>query len=454
MADSIATASFPFTAERSRKLHAEAIKYLPGGTSRLVHDIRPHPLYVREGHGCYVVDVDGNRRLDFFNNASSLVHGHAHPEIVRAVVERVKKGSAFSLPSEEQVELAQILTERISSLEQVRFTNSGSEAVMFAVKAARAYTGRHKIAKFEGLYHGSYDWVEVSLDSDRSNMGSLERPASVPYNPGLPPGVLSDVVVLPFNDAQGTLKLIEAHKDELAAVLFDVMPNQIGLIQADPLFLASLREVTLRNGILLICDEVINFRLAYGGAQAFAGVDADLTTLGKIIGGGFPVGAVGGAGTIMEVFDASKGRAKVPHAGTFNANPVTLVAGVVSLRLLTAAEIARLNGLGELMRISLQEVFDKSGVPAHVTGAGSLFRIHMTAERFHEYRGWREHVAANKDAKRRQQQLYVDLLARGILLNPSMMGSISTPMTDRDVLVFVDAVNDAITSPAFAAALS
>ncbi len=436
--------SQPFLAQRSHELHQEALKYLPGGTSRAVQDTKPHPLYARNGSGSVITDVDGNRRLDFYSNATSLIHGHAHPVITRAVIDRVSKGAVFSLASEEQIELARMIGERVASVEQVRFMNSGSEAVLLAMRVMRALTGRHKIARFEGAYHGNADWAEVSLTPDPSNWGSADAPASVAYTAGLPPGVLSDVVVLPFNDPARTDTLLERHQHELAGVLIDVIPAYFGLVPAQPGWLAHLREVTSRLGLLLVSDEVVSFRLGYGGAQADFGFAADLTIFGKIIGGGFPVGAVGGPSALMHVFDASKGRAIVPHAGTFNANPVTMTAGISSLSLLTREEFTRLNRLGAVLRERLTAAFEAAGVPAHVKGAGSLFRIHMTDARFADYRGYWHAVQGNAEVKKRQHDLYIGLLGRGVLLSPSGLGALSTPMTEREVDTFVDAVQDTI----------
>lgn len=432
------------TSTRSLELHSKALQFLPGGTSRLVHEVRPHPTYVSHGNGCSVVDVDGNERIDFFGNASSMIHGYAHPRITDAVIERVRKGTAFALPSEVQITLAEMISSRIASVEQVRFTNSGSEAVLFAVKAVRAFTGRPKIAKFEGLYHGCYDWVEVSLDPGEDDMGPVDSPRSVAYARGLPADVLTDVIVLPFNDLERTEALLRRHRNELAGVLVDVMPNQIGLVPAVPGLLERLAVLTRELGILLVSDEVINFRLAYGGGQEHARFSADVTVLGKVIGGGLPVGAVGASAEIMSVFSGAKGRPAVPHAGTFNANPVTLAAGVESLTLLTRAELGRINALGQRIRDGLTELFTAKRVDAHVTGAGSLFRIHMTSTRFSDYRGWRRAVMANATAKQKQQLLYEGLLDRGILFSPSGMGAISTPMSEREVDVFVDAARDIV----------
>ena len=321
--------------------------------------------------------MEGDRRLDCLNNYTALIHGHAHAAIVEAATRRLALGSSFPLPTPEEVELATLLCERLPSAERVRFTNSGSEAVMMAIKGARAWTGRPKIAKFEGAYHGSYDYAEVSLGSTPENWGpgGAGQPA---YSRGVPPAVLDDVVVLPFNHAELAVARIEREAKHLAAVLVDPIPNRVGLIPARRDFLRALREVTAAHGIALIFDEVITFRVGYQGAQGVFGVTPDLTTLGKIIGGGFPVGAVAGRADVMAVFDPTGGKPAAPHGGTFNANPVTMAAGLAAMRLLTPEAFAKLDELGAKLRGSLEACFKRAGVPGAVTGQGSLFRVHPT----------------------------------------------------------------------------
>jgi glutamate-1-semialdehyde 2,1-aminomutase len=434
------------TWERSRALHAEAVRYLPGGTSRTVQDTKPHPVYASHGSGCELVDVDGNRYVDFYSNASSLVHGHAHPVITRAAVECVERGSAYSLVSEEQVRLARMICDRVGSIDKVRFTNSGTEAVMMAMKLMRAFTGKSRIAKFEGLYHGSSEWAEVSLRPEPANWGSLDAPSSVPYTRGTPPGVLADTLVLPFNDADRTDALLERHRHELAGVVIDVLPIRLGLLAAETGWLRHLREVTRGLDLLLASDEIVTFRLAHGGAQEHFGFDADLTMLGKVIGGGFPVGAVAGRDPILSLFDASRGRPAMPHAGTFNGNPVTMAAGVASLTLLTRAEIDRINQLGEAVRARLTASIEQSDEDAQILGRGSFFQITMTRRRYRNYREYWDCVEANAQTKERQQRLYGELLRRGILLTTSGVGTISTAMDERHVELLVGAVTEIVRS--------
>ncbi len=425
---------------RSARLFQQAQEVLPGGNSRTTVFVPPYPPYAAEGHGCWIVDVDGDRRLDFLNNYTSLIHGHAHPVVSELAAARLGRGTAFPLPTAEEVELAALLVERLPAVEHVRFTNSGTEAVMVAIKAARAFTGRPKIAKFEGAYHGAYDYVEVSLASAPENWGPLGEPASVAYSRGTPPSVLHEVVVLPFNHAEAAVRRIEREAKELAAVILDPLPYRVGLIPATAEFLHAVREVTAAHGILLIFDEVISFRVGYEGAQGCFGVRPDLTTLGKIIGGGFPVGAVGGWADVMAVFDPRGGKPAVPHAGTFNANPVTMAAGLAAMRLLDRQAFRRLEELGDRLRDGIRTGFKQAGVPGSVTGLGSLFRIHPTERPLSDYRSARQDPAEAA----RLGSVVRFLLDHGVLLAPNGLGCLSTPMGEAEIETFLEVFETAL----------
>ncbi len=440
MADSGKLNRYLQAGSKASQLYARATKVEPGGNSRQTVYQPPHPTYAQRGSGCRVMDEDGQERIDFVNNVTSLIVGHAHPQVVEAVVAQVRKGSAFAWPTESEVRLAEILTGRVESVETVRFTNSGTEAVMNAVKAARAFTGRPKIAKFEGCYHGAYDYVEVSMDPSPEQGGDPRAPRPVLYTRGSSPGILEDVVVMPFNDLEACEAILAKEKDSVASVIVDPMPNRAGLIPARPGFLPGLREITRRYGMLLIADEVITFRLGYHGTQPVFGFKADLTTFGKVIGGGYPVGGVGGSAEVMAVFDPTRGRPKLPHHGTFNANPVTMVAGVATLELMTPQKYAYLDELGQAARSRLSALFDRTGFEAQVTGAGSLFRIILSRRPLVDYRS----SLTSPEAKAAAHRLYMGLMARGIAITNVLLGSMSTPMTMKEIDSLVEAVSDTI----------
>jgi len=407
---------------------------MPGGNSRTTIYQSPYPPYAARGRGAVVIDADGQERFDLLNNYTSLIHGHADPDINAAVIDQLQYGTAFAMPTEHEIALAELLVERIPSLERMRFTNSGSEAVMMAVKAARAYTGRPKIVKFEGCYHGSYDFVEVSLASNPSNWGDGD-PISTAYSHGTPQSVLDEVVVLRFNHTEMAERRISEHKHELAAVLIDPMPLRAGLVQAEPDFLQRLRELCDAHGIVLIFDEVISLRTAYGGAQSTLGVTPDMTTMAKIIGGGFAVGAFGGSAEVMSVFDPSQGSPRAPHGGTFNANPITMIAGLVAMQKLTREEFERLDRLGAMLREGLAEAMDGARVQGQVTGMGSLAQIHLHDRPIRDYR---DSLPTAEEAAR-GKTVFNGMLARGIFTAPTLTGCLSTPMDEPEINAFVDA---------------
>ena len=328
----------------SRQKQADAEKYLPGGSSRGTAYFAPHPHFIERGEGHYIHDVDGNRLLDFMINATSLVLGHAHPDVTRAIQEQAVRGTAFTGPTDPQVRMAKILTERVPSLDLVRFTNSGTEGTMMAIRAARAFTGREKIAKFEGGYHGAHEYVSVSV---RPPLEKLDPsgPTPIPEYSGMPQSILDQVIVLPYNDLDWCERVLRSNADDIACLIMEPVVSSFGYLAGDIEFLRGLRELTSELGIVLIYDEVQSFRIAPGGAQETLGVIPDMTALGKIIGGGTPVGAFGGRADIMELFDPTRPGA-IPHAGTFNANPVTMAAGEAVMNHLTPEVYDHMNALG------------------------------------------------------------------------------------------------------------
>ncbi|MGC4023909.1 MAG: aspartate aminotransferase family protein [Mesorhizobium sp.] len=417
----------------SAALYERALRVMPGGSTRATVYWPPHPPYAVEGKGCRIIDADGNAYLDFSNNFFSVIHGHAHPEIVAAVQKEAAKGMAFGLPTERDLELAEALTARLPAAEQIRFCNSGTEAVMHAIKAARAYTGRHRIAKMEGGYHGSYDPIEVGFDCKPLNWGEASRPNSTAYLPGTPPSLLEDVLVLPFNDLAACEVLIAEHAKTLAAVMLDVLPARIGMIPATAEFATGLQACCRRHGVLLIMDEIVTFRLHHGGAHERFGLRPDVLTLGKVIGGGQPVGAIAGSRDVMQVFDGHKGRAKVPQGGTFSANPLTMAAGLAAVRLLNEPALADLETLGQRLCAGAANICARAPAPWQITGLGSLFRIHPHTRSIRNFRD----SYAQPDEAERLGKLFGFFLAHGVLITPNCAGALCTPMTEADVDEFL-----------------
>ena len=420
---------FPDPESRSAKLTQRAMQVLPDGGSRSTIRLSPHAIYVKEGHGAKVVDVDGNELLDFNNNFTSLIHGHAHPGVVAALQEQAARGTAFSFATEAEIELAEMLTARVEGFDMIRFCNSGSEAVMNAIKAARAYTGKPRIAKCEGAYHGSYDFAEVSLGAGPDNWGDEERPQSVAYSRGTPGGVLSDVIVIPFNEPERAEAILDAHADELAGILFDPVSTQIGLLPPSQAFLEMLVRFREWSGALLIFDEVIAFRQGYGGSQSLMGIRPDFTALGKIIGGGLAVGAVAGDREHMSVFQVEGGKAPLPHGGTFNANPMTMAAGRAAMADWTPEAVDSLNAMGERCREMLREAIRVANVPGQVTGGGSLFRLHLHGR---QMTGYRDSYPTGQEAER-MPAMHSHLIDNGIFASGYGLGCLSTATSESDL---------------------
>jgi glutamate-1-semialdehyde 2,1-aminomutase len=390
---------------RSAELYARAQAVMPGGNTRTTVYNAPYPAYVASATGATVTDAEGQTRLDFVNNYTALIHGHAHPRILEAVSRQLTLGTAVSFPTETEVRLAELLVERVDTIERIRFTNSGTEAVMMAVQAARAFTGRSKVARFEGCYHGAYDYAED--------------------------------VLLPFNQPDEVERILAKHAGELAAVLVDPLPHRPGFIDPVDGFLPRLRKVTRELNIVLISDEIISFRLGYAGPQDRYGYTADLTTLAKIIGGGFPVGAFGGRADIMNVFDPTRSDSHLTHGGTFNGNPVTMVAGYEAMAMLTHEEFDRLAALGERVRVGLANIIEARGLSWQVTGQASLFKLHAHPRQLVDYRSSLPTPAEQAAV----EQFYMAMLAEGFIMTPDLAGAVSTPMSDAVIDELVSAAD-------------
>ncbi|MBM4187506.1 MAG: aspartate aminotransferase family protein [Gemmatimonadetes bacterium] len=429
-------------AHSNEALYHEALRYIPGGTSRLHYHFAPYPIYARSASGCRLVDHDGVERLDFLNNMTALIHGHADPAIVAAISDQLAAGTVWSEPGAAEVALARAMVERVGSVEQIRFANSGTEAVMLAVKMARAFTGRNTIAKFEGAYHGYYDYVQVSFGGTPANWGPEEAPASVPTTAGLPPSILDQVAVIQYNDPGQVDRLVARRGNDLAALIVDPLSVRMGAPRPAPGFLEYLTEVTCRHGIVLIYDEVISFRVGFGGAQSRYGGVPDLTTFGKVIGGGLPVGAVGGRREIMSLLDPDRVDTKVLSGGTFSANPLTMVAGKAALDRYDAAAVERLNRLGDRLRTAGNAAFRAAGVTGQITGDGSLFRILLTDEPVTNYRSSVRRAAPTAA----MLALHANLLREGIIVGKTGLGCLSTPMTEAEVDRFTTALARALAS--------
>jgi glutamate-1-semialdehyde 2,1-aminomutase len=362
----ITEAGYGIRTGRSREIVERLERSIPGGNTRSLTYFPPYPLVISSGSGCRIWDADGNEFIDLLNNYTASVHGHALPAINEAMSKQAALGTVFPAPSELQAELAERIVGRVASVEKVRFANSGTEAVMMAVRGARAFTGREKLIKAEGGYNGMWEQVPVSWAQD-------------PYKGAMPEGVRELVRLVDYNDVGQLEAAMEEHGDEVAAIILEPVTGT-GVFVGTPEYFAAARRLADVHGALLICDEVITLRLGVGGFQEVLGVRPDLTTMGKIIGGGLPVGAFGGRADVMEVFDPRSPN-HLHHSGTFNGNLMTMAAGCVALDHLTQRDIERINALGERLaeglRRSLAERPDLHGV---VNNCGSLLHVNFETE--------------------------------------------------------------------------
>lgn len=425
---------------KSEALYQRALKVMPGGVSRNTVLRSPHPPYAVKGRGCRVTDLEGVERIDFSNNMASLIHGHCYEPVVQAVTEQLERGSAFALATEVEVTYAEHLCGRNPSFEKIRFVNSGTEAVMGCLKAARAFTGRPMIAKIEGAYHGQYDYAEVSQTAAPANWGDAAEPTSVPVAVGTPSSALAEVVILPFNDPARAMALLDRHKSQIACVLLDFLPHRVGLRPANADFVEAMRAWTKANGALLVADEVITFRSAFSGAQSWYEAVPDLTALGKAIGGGFPVGAIAGRSGVMDVMDPLAEKVIFPHSGTFSANPVTLIAGFTAMRDFDKNAVDQLNALATRARANITQVIEESGVEACVTGAGSLFRLHFKPVPPTNYR----ECYATPLQTQHLKTLLDHLFDEGLMMINTCTAALSTPMGDAEIDQLTDAIRSGL----------
>lgn len=419
----------------SAGLHRRARRVMPAGSTRAAVWFDPYPPYVARGVGSHVFDVDGREYLDLANNLGVLIHGHAPPAVVEAATAQCALGSCFALPTASEVELAELLCARVAGFERIRFINTGSEAVGLALKIARSFTGRTKIVKLEGVYHGSNEFAEISNYSTPDNWGNT--PAAVATVRGTPPAVLDAVIPISANNVSAARDVLRAHASDIAAVLIDPVPPRCGMRPLEPAFIDTLRAVTRELGILLIYDEVIAFRFDHGGSQSRFGGEPDLTALGKIIGGGYPVGAVAGRADIMEATAADVG-----SSGTFTANPVTMCAGRASMELLTPSAFEQLDALGERMRDGATRIVHDLGMEMQIAGTGSIFSIYFHQRDVRDYRNYfkrPEEVALSN-------RLHGNLLDRGVIVAPTATCFLSTVLSADDEACFLEALRSSLES--------
>ncbi|MBI5577437.1 MAG: glutamate-1-semialdehyde 2,1-aminomutase [Deltaproteobacteria bacterium] len=419
----------------SKKLFEDAKKVIPGGVNSPVRAFRSvggTPLFIAKAKGARVTDVDGNTYIDYVSSWGPMILGHAHPKVVAAIRSAAGRGTSYGAPTEGEVRLAKLIRRAFPSMKKVRLVSSGTEAAMSAVRLARGFTGRDKIVKFEGCYHGHADSMLVKAGSGVLTFGQ-------PDSPGVPKDLARHTLTANFNDAASVQRLFEANKGEIAAVIVEPVPGNMGVIPPAPGFLDTLRELTNKEGALLIFDEVISgFRVAFGGAQEFLGIEPDLTVLGKIIGGGLPVGAFGGRGDVM---DALSPVGPVYQAGTLSGNPLAVAAGIACLTELSQKGTYRkLGEKADYLAEGLYGVFDKSGVKSWTNRVGSMSTVFFQEGPVVDY------ATARRSDTAAYAKYFHGMLSNGVYIAPSQFeaGFVSLAHTRKDLDRTIDAARNAV----------
>lgn len=386
----------------SQELFEESKKIIPGGVSSPVRAFKPYPFFVAKGEGSHIYDVDGNSYVDHCLAYGPLILGHADKTVVSDLTNQLTMGTAYGAPTENEIKLSREVINRIPSAEMVRFTNSGTEATMSAIRVARGFTKRDKIVKFEGAYHGAHDYCLVKGGSGA---------ACLPDSLGIPVDTTKNTLTVPFNDEEALIELIEKEGENIACIIMEVVMGNIGCVEPKDGYLEFLRKITEENGIVLIFDEVITgFRLATGGAQEYYGVTPDMTTLGKIVGGGLPMGAFCGKKEIMELV-APNG--PVYQAGTFSGNPISVQAGLSTLKQLNKDFYTSLNKKGEFLRSNIHDIVDELSLDISPVGLGSMFQIYFNPNEVTNY------AEAQESDSERFLVYFRQLLKEGVFIPPS-----------------------------------
>jgi len=427
---------------KTKELYNQAQEYVPGGVQANIKYFDPHPIFMEKASGSKLYDVDGNKYIDYLLANGSLILGHGHQVIVDAVSNSLSKlGTAiFGTPHELEIVMSKKLIDLYPGIEMVRFTNSGLEATLLAIRTAIAFTGKSKIAKFEGHYHGGHDQVLLSVNPDLEKAGLKDSPKPVADSRGVPDYFLENTIILPFNNIEATERILRENAENIAAVILE--PIEGGFIPADKLFMSQLRKITEELDILLVFDEVkTGFRIALGGAQEYYGIKPDLTTLGKVLGGGFPIGAIGGKRDIMSIMapnggkdtfsisSQNKSKSEVLfHSGTYNGHPTVLSAGLATIQYLEQnGELTKLIDKTNCLRRELEKLYLSFGLAVQTIGLGTIFNILITEKRISNYR---DMYMVNNGLRK---QIDNELLNSGIYLKPLGRYSLSTAHSEEDI---------------------
>ena len=418
----------------SSKLFERAKRLMPGGVNSPVRAFSPYPFFTKYAKGSHIVDIDGKEYIDYCMGYGPLILGHAHSQVIEAVKEQLEKGTLYGTPTEQEVELAELVCKAVPCAEMVRLVSTGTEATMSAIRAARGYTGRKKIVKFEGCYHGAHDYVLVRAGSGATTFG-------MPNSLGVPDETTRNTLVLPYNDVEVLERTIEREGDDIAGVIVEPVIGNAGVILPKDGYLKRIRELTKDKGVVLIFDEVITgFRLALGGAQEYYGIIPDMVALGKVMGGGFPIAAFGGRREIMEII-APSGR--VYQAGTFSGNPISVVAGLATLKSIKAKRESFYQELDLKRGIicdAVKDLAEDMNFLIQVNGVASMFQLFFTGDKVIDYE------SAMKADKVKFANYHKKLMEKGAFVPPSQFETcfISSAHSKEDIEVSVEIISDAL----------
>ena len=419
---------------KSKELYAEAVKVMPGGVNspaRAFKSVGDHPLFIDHAKGARLYDVDGNSYIDYSLSFGPLILGHADDKVVKSVQEAAVKGTSFGAPTELETTMAELVMERVPSIEMVRMVSSGTEATLAVLRLARGYTGREKILKFEGCYHGHSDSLLIKAGSGVATLG-------LPDSPGVPEGTAKNTITVPYNDEESLKEAFDKFGDDIAAVIMEPVAGNMGVVPPVEGYLQFVRDITEKNGSLLVFDEVMTgFRVGYNSAQGHFGITPDLTCLGKVIGGGLPVGAYGGKKEIMERIAPA---GDIYQAGTLSGNPLAMSAGLATLSQLTEDSYKYFSKLADQLEAGLTEVFAKHNTPITINRAGSMIGFFLTEGPVTDF------DSANKSDLDLFRAMYQALLAEGIYLPPSQFEGmfLSTKHTEEDIQTTITAFDNAL----------
>ncbi|WP_210468340.1 aspartate aminotransferase family protein [Sporosarcina sp. 6E9] len=433
---------------QSLEFSKSAKKIMPGGVTANIKFFEPYPTIMAKGSGAYLTDIDGNEYVDYLLSYGALMTGHGHPKILKAIQEQITNDGTllFGTPHHLEVKMGQKIQQLYPGMEKLRYTNSGTEATLLSIRLAYAYTGKYKIAKFEGHYHGGFDQVLLSINPSVNAAGPASNPIAISESKGVDPHHFENTIILPFNDFEATKEILMIEKDEVAAVIIE--PIQGGFIPAEKRFMDELRNLTTELGILLIFDEVkTGFRVSLGGAQELYEIKPDITTLGKVVGGGFPFGIVGGKKEIMDistpsaasdVFDNSQSKASSAqdvlfHSGTYNGHPTILAAGIATIELLEN-EIQHVFDMTDKLKTGINQLFSTKGIESQTIGLGSIFNLVLTDRK--QIRNYRDLQQSNFKLRK---EIDYHLLSLGVYTKPLNRYSLSTAHGEKEIDRTLDA---------------